>query len=96
MTYKEQLTDPRWQKRRLEVLNRDEFTCQKCGDKTRTLHVHHRYYVSGRMAWEYPEVTYVTLCHECHEKQADPIRVRGWERALAMIVTLMQQLKQAP
>ncbi len=30
MTYAEQLKDPRWQKRRLEILQRDEWRCL-CG-----------------------------------------------------------------
>jgi 5-methylcytosine-specific restriction endonuclease McrA len=50
MNYKEQLLDPRWQRRRLEILQRDEFTCQKCLSKDKTLHVHHIDYIKGRMA----------------------------------------------
>lgn len=38
--YLEKLKDPRWQKRRLEIFQRDEFTCQVCFDTESTLHVH--------------------------------------------------------
>lgn len=39
--YSEKLKDPRWQKKRLEILNRDEFACRFCGDNKSTLNVHH-------------------------------------------------------
>lgn len=68
-TYSEKLKDPRWQRRRLEILNRDEFTCQKCGDKENTLHVHHRWYKFGKEPWEYPDEILITLCHNCHEEE---------------------------
>lgn len=67
MTYKEKLLDPRWQKKRLEILNRDEFTCQICKSKDNTLHIHHRRYIVDRDPWDYPEESLVTLCADCHE-----------------------------
>ncbi|TKS61487.1 MAG: hypothetical protein EWM72_00626 [Nitrospira sp.] len=42
--YLKQFKDPRWQKMRLQVFNRDEFACQICFGTESTLHVHHRYY----------------------------------------------------
>ena len=45
MAYSEKLKNPKWQKKRLEILNRDNFTCIKCGDKETTLQIHHfKYY----------------------------------------------------
>jgi len=35
------------------------------------LSVHHRYYVSGRMPWEYPDWCFKTLCKQCHEGAHD-------------------------
>jgi 5-methylcytosine-specific restriction endonuclease McrA len=35
-TYGDKLKDPRWQKRRLEIFKRDEWTCQQCGDTETT------------------------------------------------------------
>ena len=67
MTYKEQLLDPRWQRRRLEILQRDDFTCRKCLSKDKTLHVHHTEYFNGKMAWEYDGRYLKTLCADCHE-----------------------------
>lgn len=67
MTYQEQIKSPKWQKRRLEILNRDKFTCQICGDKESELHVHHIAYLKGRMAWDYNDKLLATVCSECHD-----------------------------
>ncbi|MDZ7892353.1 MAG: hypothetical protein U5L73_11425 [Rhodoferax sp.] len=67
MTYKEQLLHPNWQRKRLEILQRDDFACKLCLDKESTLHVHHKQYGKGRMAWEYPNDELVTLCEACHD-----------------------------
>ena len=69
MTYKEKLLDPRWQKKRLEILNRDEFMCQSCGDTTSTLHVHHKYYENIE-PWDYSINSLITLCADCHEQES--------------------------
>ena len=66
MTYSEKLRDPRWQKKRLQILKRDSFTCVCCCDSTNTLHVHHKCYVKGRNPWEYPDSNLETLCVTCH------------------------------
>jgi len=67
MTYGEQLKDPRWQRRRLEILQRDEFMCRMCADTARTLHVHHHVYERGRPPWEADADDLVTLCEPCHD-----------------------------
>uniref|UniRef100_A0A6H1ZS24 Putative HNH endonuclease n=1 Tax=viral metagenome TaxID=1070528 RepID=A0A6H1ZS24_9ZZZZ len=67
--YKAQYLDPRWQKKRLEILNRDNFTCQMCSDKEKTLHIHHRRYISGRDIWDVPNELLVTFCAGCHETE---------------------------
>lgn len=70
MTYSEKLKHPLWQKKRLEVLNRSDFTCGMCGSKEKTLHVHHGYYSRGLMPWEYPDDAYHCLCFDCHEARS--------------------------
>lgn len=67
MNYKDQLKHPQWQRKRLEILNRDDFTCQYCEDKETELHVHHKIYKNGKKAWEYPLSDYVSMCSYCHE-----------------------------
>lgn len=64
--YSEKLKDPRWQKKRLEILNRDDFTCTKCSDKETTLHIHHKKYKPGLDPWEYDNTDLATVCKYCH------------------------------
>lgn len=68
--YAEKLKDPRWQKKRLEILQRDNWACQKCDSKENTLHVHHRIYLPGCNPWEYPDGYLVTLCELCHTDES--------------------------
>ncbi len=67
MTYGEQLKHPNWQRKRLERLNLADFTCECCHNTEGTLHVHHKHYVKGRMAWEYTNEELAVLCESCHE-----------------------------
>ena len=60
--------DPRWQKRRLEILEMDNFTCQMCESTEKTLHVHHQYYEYGKDPWDYPHKSLWTFCEDCHKK----------------------------
>jgi hypothetical protein len=64
------LQDPRWQKKRLAVLERDEWTCKGCGAKDKSLHVHHLAYDAGE-PWEVSNVLLVTLCSDCHEAEEE-------------------------
>jgi len=68
--YAKKLRDPRWQKKRLQVLERDSFKCQACLATKKPLHVHHRIYVRGRDPWDYPSCSLVTLCEDCHEHES--------------------------
>ena len=68
MTYAEKLRDPRWQKKRLQILDRDKWTCQACRATESTLQVHHLYY--ARLdPWDYPDEVYQTLCERCHKQR---------------------------
>jgi len=69
MKYAQKFKDPRWQKKRLEILERDEWRCQICNDQDSTLHVHHRFYEKGKEPWEYSDSALVTLFEECHETE---------------------------
>lgn len=64
MTYAEKLKDPRWQKIRLKIFERDNWQCCKCSDKEQTLHVHHLKYHGN--PWDAPIENLITLCSECH------------------------------
>jgi len=68
--------DSRWQKKRLEIMQRDGWACQSCGAKGEgvTLNVHHIYYESGKAPWEYPDDVLVTFCESCHKKLHQMVR----------------------
>jgi 5-methylcytosine-specific restriction endonuclease McrA len=62
----EQYKDPRWQKKRLEILQRDSFRCRSCTDDLTMLHIHHWRYDNNVKVWEYDNEDLVTLCETCH------------------------------
>jgi hypothetical protein len=81
-TYSEKLKDPRWQRKRLEIMQRDLWMCAICCDPSKMLAVHHRYYIKGREPWEYPNWSLKTLCpscHECDHESIDYERHSGFE-----------------
>ena len=71
MNYKEKLLNPKWQKKRLEVLERDSFTCQICASDTETLHVHRKSYKFGNEPWDYDLSNFTTLCFDCHKLEGN-------------------------
>ena len=67
--YSELLKRPEWQKKRLKILERDNWSCQNCFNKDNTLNVHHKIYISTYLnPWDYPDILLITLCDNCHEK----------------------------
>ena len=66
--YGDLLKDPRWQRKKSEILQRDDFTCQLCTDTETELHIHHKKYITGLKPWEYENKYLVTLCVNCHKK----------------------------
>ena len=76
ITYAEKLKDPRWQKKRLEIFQRDQFRCMECFSDEKSLQVHHIAY-KGKDPWDTPNKLLVTYCHECHQKEEDNLKVVG-------------------
>ena len=68
-SYLEKLKDPRWQKKRLEIFERDNWMCQKCFDEKSTLVIHHKLYLPKTEPWDYPQELLITLCQPCHEEE---------------------------
>lgn len=81
--YREKLVDPRWQKKRLQILSRDNWACRNCAASDKTLHVHHLHYRSIE-PWEYDDFELVTLCEECHDREPE-----AWGEYLAWLEELM-------
>lgn len=71
MDYLEKLKDPRWQKKRLEVFERDGWRCKSCGTKEKTLHLHHLFYFKDKDPWDINNGFLLTLCEECHQPSGD-------------------------
>lgn len=63
-SYGDKLRDPRWQKLRLEIMQRDNFACTLCQDTKTTLNIHHLKYVNE--PWDCPPKHLITLCEDCH------------------------------
>ena len=66
MDFEKQIKHPKWQKKRLEILERDEYTCQSCGSNSDTLHVHHYLYDKNTLLRDYNNDYLTTLCEDCH------------------------------
>ena len=64
-------SDPRWQKLRLRVFERDNYTCQFCGNTSIQQHAHHKWYRDGLLAYQYELKELITLCSICHQKTHD-------------------------
>jgi 5-methylcytosine-specific restriction endonuclease McrA len=74
MTYQKKMLDPRWQKARLAVFERDGWKCRICHDKETSLHAHHTYYdKNSEGPWDYNLESIVTLCEMCHADEHDQI-----------------------
>jgi hypothetical protein len=64
-SYSEKLKDPRWQKKRLFILERDGWECQLCGDTKTSFHVHHKKY-TGYNPWNAKDEDLISYCEHCH------------------------------
>ena len=75
LSYAEMLKDPRWQKKRLEVMQRDGFRCQHCLREDKSLQVHHLVYDKDKKPWEYENNQLITLCEDCHQNETEDYRM---------------------
>jgi hypothetical protein len=72
-SYYELLKDPRWQKMRLKVMERDGFRCDHCDSVDNSLNVHHLIYIKNAKPWEYDPDDLLTLCEGCHRNLTNAI-----------------------
>ena len=84
MTYQEQIKSPQWQKKRLEVLDSRNFTCEFCSRDAKTLNVHHVIYDSKRKLWDYDFNELIVLCEDCH---------KNWHSEVNDLLTQIAYLK---
>lgn len=88
-TYGELLRDPRWQRKRLEALQAADFACEKCGNKEKTLNVHHIQYRKNAAPWEYELNELESLCEDCHQA------IHGYSKVIATFCTVMDPIQLA-
>ena len=67
--YSDKLRDPRWQQRRLRVLDTHRWACEDCGGTKEQLEVHHCYYLRGNEPWEHGDNLLMCLCAHCHQRR---------------------------
>lgn len=96
ISYWEKLQDPRWQKKRLEIFERDKFACRDCGETSERLEIHHEYYISKREPWDYPDEAFKTLCSTCHRSTTFHGMVNGlaWEELVPALQEAQDKLAQ--
>lgn len=68
--------DTRWQKKRLEIMQRDGWKCVACEEERSTLHVHHKRY-AGK-PWDVSDDDLQTLCEKCHTNLGDHPKAGVW------------------
>lgn len=105
LSYTDQLKWSQWQRRKLEIFSRDNWTCKQCGATNVILNVHHKEYKKNLKAWEYESELLVTLCKPCHqilhhpETQQSTINMLGngipdIKEVNDKITTLQEKLKE--
>ena len=62
--YAKKLQDPRWQRKRLEVMQKADWKCEICADAKEELNVHHPEYDKAYEPWQYDNLQ--CLCKTCH------------------------------
>ena len=65
--YNRLLEDKRWKEFRLKVMSERGNKCECCGG-TDILQIHHTFYISGKMPWEYDIKDMRVLCKKCHQR----------------------------
>ena len=65
--YAKALQHPKWQRKRLKIMERDKWRCKDCGNTEAQLHVHHLKYTK-KYPWTELDINLITYCNSCHAK----------------------------
>lgn len=60
-----------WKRKRLEILQRDHYTCQRCRDNgcyTQAVIVHHMQHLRSVPELALTDSNLISLCDQCHEE----------------------------
>jgi hypothetical protein len=83
--YAEKLTNPKWQKKRLRILERAGWKCESCGDSEESLQVHHLVYSKGE-PWDAPDHPQGRQAHGSYGVIRFGVEVEGRSCSLASVV----------
>jgi hypothetical protein len=83
--YLDKFKDPRWQKKRLQLLELHNWKCDDCNNTENELHVHHRFYIKGREPWEYDNDVFQVLCSDCHSMKHKKINNKHYLKLINLI-----------
>lgn len=72
-TYIQKLQDPRWQRKRLEIMQRDDFKCRHCNAVDKPLQIHHIAY-NFKDPWDIEDRLLISLCSECHDIETGAVK----------------------
>lgn len=95
MKYADKLLDGRWILRRMEILERDHYECQRCLNSydESILDVHHLFYIKDYEPWEYEDDALITLCRDCHAAvTANKIPLEGIRNKWTTYAELKRQI----
>jgi len=88
-TYAQKLQNPLWQKNRLAILERDNYTCQYCQDKETNLQIHHFFYLKDYQPWDYEDKDLITYCKHCHSL-VEYLKNQPWHQCTNMVMKFTQ------
>lgn len=66
----------------------EEIPYSSTSNAATVLQVHHKYYIKGRLPWEYKADALQTLCANCHQKLHDTERIKVYRTIDGRIVEL--------
>lgn len=92
MTYEEQLNDDRWKARREQIIEKYWGYCVMCGT-SKNIHVHHKKYIKGLMAWEYPDHLLIPLCKDCHALEHNKVPTDGIRTIKSVLIEFINSIR---
>ena len=95
-SYADKLKSPRWQRKRLELLQSTDFTCELCSATEEQLQIHHPIYLAGVEPWDYPTEALMVLCDTCHIERQSIERQFYYKISLAIRYKSNSELKEMP